>query len=284
MAAALSDTQVNEYFQRIAYTGGREPNLENLNAIIFKHITKIPFENLDVLCLPGHQSVSIDLNEMHTHLVSNERGSYCFVLNTYFMALLKYLGYSVLPVSGRVRLSAPTRDIIPARTHIFLLVTICEYRYIVDLGVGGASLSIALPFDPTGLEYTTPHEKHRVMSSIDTDGRELFFHQVYYNDWIDICDFTTERMNPIDITIGNWYTSAHPTSHFKNRLVVSIFGPPGTRKAILNHEFSIRDTVSGAVQNRTITTVDELFSILQEHFGIKIQSRTPLLCTALYWD
>ena len=75
-------------------------------------------------------------------------------------------------------------------------------------------------------------------------------------------------MPPIDRELANWFTSAHPQSHFKSRLVVARALPDGKRLTVLNHEFSIRQR-NGEVEKRHIASAAELLEVLREYFGLQ---------------
>ena len=43
------EIDIDAYFERIGYSGSREPTAETLHALHLAHVTIIPFENLDIL-------------------------------------------------------------------------------------------------------------------------------------------------------------------------------------------------------------------------------------------
>jgi N-hydroxyarylamine O-acetyltransferase len=264
---------LDAYFERIGYRGDRAPTLETLNALCLAHVLAIPFENLDVLLDRG---VSLDPDAVFRKLVLGGRGGYCFEQNTLFLRVLEALGFEVRPLSARVRVGRP-RDYTPARSHVFLRVELDGESWLADVGVGGLSPTCALRLD-TADEQPTPHEPRRIVRE---DGR--LFHQARLgvDDWRDICEFTLEEMPPIDREVANWYTSAHPQSHFKNRLTVARALPDGGRVSILNRELTLRR--GGDVVTRTIASPPELLALLAEHFGLRFPAGTEFTCPALDW-
>ena len=99
------------------------------------------------------------------------------------------------------------------------------------------------------------------------EGARLF-HQVRFGaDWHDVCEFTLEEMPVIDRELANWYTSAHPESHFKNRLIVARSAAEGRRLTILNDEFSVRDR-HGVATTRPLRSASELLEVLETEFGL----------------
>ncbi|PTX98992.1 arylamine N-acetyltransferase [Opitutus sp. ER46] len=255
---------LDAYFARVGYAGPRAPTLAVLHALTFAHATSIPFENLDVLLDRG-----IDLTPatVERKLVHAGRGGYCFEQNGLLLEVLQALGFAVRPLSARVRWQRP-REFTPPRTHLFLRVEIDGTSWLTDVGVGGLSLTSAIPLDDSGRELPTRHEPRRIVR----EGGRLF-HQIRIgSDWQDVCEFTLEEMPPIDREIANWFTSRHPESHMRARLGVALATPSG-RLSILNHEFTRRPT-GGAPETRLIRDGAELLAMLEEYFGLSFPAGT----------
>ncbi|MDX2086968.1 MAG: arylamine N-acetyltransferase [Kofleriaceae bacterium] len=250
---------LDAYFARIGYTGARAPTLDVLHALSAAHVTAIPFENIDVVL---GRPIDLDLPALEQKLVHARRGGYCFEQNTLFLAVLEQLGFRVRPLSARVRYQRP-RDFTPARTHLFVRVELDE-SYLADVGVGGMSLTSALRL-ASHEEQPTPHEPRRLLRE-----NGLIYHQVRLGDaWHDVNEFTLEEMPPIDRIVANWYTSTHPQSHFKHRLLVARAAPDGGRITIADRELSLRAR-DGSATKRTLANHDELVSVLREHFHIAV--------------
>jgi N-hydroxyarylamine O-acetyltransferase len=264
---------LDAYLRRTGFAGDRAPTLENLHALCAAHAQSIPFENLDILLGRG---VDLDPDAVDRKLVFGGRGGYCFEQNTLLLRALTALGYDARPLSARVRVGR-SRDSTPARTHVFVRVELGGESWLADVGVGGLSLTCALRLFAEG-EQPTPHEPRRVVRE---DGR--YFHQVRLGDaWSDVCEFTLEEMPPIDRELGNWYTSAHPASTFKSRLVVARALPGGGRLSILNRELAIRRRGQPA-ESHVIESPAALLPLLAEHFGLHFPARTEFVCPALDW-
>lgn len=252
---------LDAYFERIGYRGGREPTLAVLNAITRAHTRAIPFENLDVLL---GRPIDLRPDALFDKLVIRRRGGYCFEQNGLLLAVLERLGFSVVPLSARVRIDRP-RDFTPPRTHVFLRVELDGESHLTDVGVGALSLTGALRLHHDGAQHT-PHEPRRIVR----EGTR-WFHQVGYGDaWHDVCEFTLEEMPFIDRVLGNWFTSAHPESHFKNRLIVARAADDGVRVTLLNDELKVRDR-SGQAHVTPIRSHDHLLEVLAEQFGLHVE-------------
>jgi N-hydroxyarylamine O-acetyltransferase len=254
---------LDAYFARIAYRGPHEPTLPVLHGLTAAHVRTIPFENLDVLL---GRPIDLDIGAVFQKLVHDHRGGYCFEQNGLFLHVLGELGFDVTPISARVRLHRP-RDFTPPRTHIFIRVEIEGESWLTDVGVGGLSLTSAIRLG-TDAEQLTPHEPRRIVRE-----GERFFHQARFGDeWHDVCEFTLEEMPMIDRELGNWYTSAHPQSHFKSRLMIARATTVG-RVALLNREFTVRGG-DGRATTRNLASPDELLEIMATHFGLHFPAGT----------
>jgi N-hydroxyarylamine O-acetyltransferase len=261
---------MDAYFQRIGYTGRTEPTLDMLDALSAAHVSRIPFENLDMVLGRG---VDLSDDAVFDKLITRRRGGYCFEQNALFMRVLRTLGYDVTPISARVRIGR-TREETPARTHMFLRVCIAGMSYLADVGVGGLSLTSALRLEPD-LEQTTPHERRRLLHH---DG--LWFHQALLGEtWSDVCEFTLETMPEIDRVVANWYTSSHPASHFRQRVLVARALPQGGRLTLLNRELTRRQPGSAVVTTRLDRA--ELLSVLAREFGLELPPGSVLDCEGL---
>lgn len=263
---------LDAYFARIGYGGPTAPTLETLNRIVERHVQTIPFENLDILL---GRSIDIAPEAIQRKLVTGRRGGYCFEQNGLLLLVLEAIGYDARPLSARVRYQRP-RDFTPPRTHVFVRVQIEGTSWLADVGIGGFSLTSAIRLE-TPDEQVTPHEPRRIVREA-----ERLFHQVKVgSEWHDLCEFTLEEMPFIDRELGNWYTSAHPQSHFKSRLMVARAAANGGRKTLLNREFTVR--CQGRVDTRLIDTRDELLAVLKSEFDLPFPDGTEFTCPALDW-
>ena len=265
---------LDAYFTRIGYAGPRAPDLAVLHAITAHHAMAIPFENLDVLL---GRPISLEPAALLRKLVHSGRGGYCFEQNGLLLHVLGELGFTVAPLSARVRWQRP-RDFTPPRTHLFIRVELDGQSWLTDVGMGSVSLTSAIPLDLSGAELVTPHEPRRLVRE---DGR--CFHQVRFGaEWLDVCEFTLEQMPPIDRELANWYTSAHPQSHFRNRLIAARAAPEGVRRSLLNREFTVRRGTE-ILEQRQLATPAELLAVLAEHFGLAFPADTRFGSPGSVW-
>ena len=278
------DLDLDAYFARIGHAGDRAPTLATLRALVLAHVQAIPFENLDVLLGRG---IDLELAAIERKLVHARRGGYCFEQNTLLLAVLQALGYDATPLSARVRVQRP-RDFTPPRTHVFVLVGLDGERWLCDVGVGALSPTAPLRLD-VETPQATPHEprrliRHGAWASGDRRSPDArVFHQVQLaGEWQDVCEFTLEPMPPIDREVANWFTSAHPQSHFRNRLMAARATATG-RVTLLNRELTHRGP-DGIGDTRILRDQDELLHVLAAEFGLRFPAGTRFPCPWIDWS
>lgn len=256
---------LDRYLSRIGIKGPIRSDADGLHALTRAHTETIPFENLDVL----HQRpISLDPEALFRKLVLEQRGGYCFEQNGLFLAVLRMAGLEAHPLGGRVRLRTPDRAEMPARTHLFIAVRIGGEMWLTDVGFGGLSLTRALRWEE-GWEQETPHDRRRIMR----DGRR-WFHQVWRDDaWVDVYEFDGEPMFEADRRVAHWYTSAHPDSSFRKRLIVARALPDGGRIALLGNELRCRRPDGRLVTS--VTAPENLREVLLERFGLSWPADGP---------
>ena len=128
-----------------------------------------------------------------------------------------------------------------------------------------------------------PHEPRRLIragawTSGDRRAPDArIFHQVQLGgEWQDVCEFTLEEMPPIDREVASWFTSAHPQSHFRNRLVAARATAEG-RVTLLNRELTHR-RIDGAATVRLLRDEDDLLAVLASEFGLHFAPGTRFPC------
>lgn len=250
------------YLRRLDYSGSTAPTRATLDALCFAHVRTVPFENLDVLL-----GRPIDLSEdALERKILGGRGGYCFELNGLFSRLLRELGFECELLSARVRVNHP-REVTPPRTHCFVRVVIDSVPLLADVGVGSSSLTSSLILE-TEAEQPTPHDTRRLVR----EGQRLF-HQVRLGDaWTDVWESTLEPMPLIDREVANWYTSTHPRSHFRDKLMAARALEAGGRIGLRDRQLTIR--TASAVETRTIGDPDELLEVLASEFSLQLPAGT----------
>ncbi len=155
----IQTMQLETYLQRIEYHGAREPTLAVLNALQEAHLNTIPYENLDIHL---GRKLPLGLAQAYQKIVLEQRGGWCFEMNTLFAWVLREIGFEVQCLSsGVLRPNGQTPD----GDHMILLVKLEEGTYLADVGFGDGAIE-ALPLQEgtyqTGfleyrMGYSQPH-------------------------------------------------------------------------------------------------------------------------------
>ncbi len=248
---------LNAYFARIGYSGVRESSHSVLSSLHKLHPSTIPFENLDPLL---SRPVHIDLASIEAKLVRGRRGGYCYEHNNLFYRALTALGFIATPLAARVVLRWNEGDPRPALTHRLTLVELPEGAFIADVGFGGQSPTAPLKLEH-GLEQSTLHGTYRILQSRET--YELQWKSE--GNWSGMYRFTLEPQDTTDFEMSNWFTSAFPSSRFRENLLVSKVDGI-SRLNLINTRFTIRHGESA--EERTVTEPEGLARILNDRFGI----------------
>jgi N-hydroxyarylamine O-acetyltransferase len=250
---------LDAYLERVGYRGPRDASIDTLHALHLAHATSIPFENLDILL---GRSIRLDLESLQRKLIAERRGGYCFEQNLLLAAGLETLGFDVTLLSARVRYGA---TVVRPRTHMLLLVTVADSRWIADVGFGGEGLlkPVRLAIDAESCQF---HWRYRLVE----EGRHYVLQSRRPDGWMDMYAFTLEPHERVDYEVSNHYTSTHPTSPFRTMPIVQ--RPSPEARYILRDRELTTDT-GAQVTARTVSD-EELLDVLRETFGIDLADGT----------
>ena len=204
------------YFDRINYDGPAAPNLEVLQALMTAHTGSIPFENLDPLM--GVPVDDLSPQALTDKLVSRRRGGYCYEQNGLLGYALAEIGFRVRRLAGRVVWMQPPDTPLGAQTHTVLAVTFpgSQGSFLVDVGFGGQTLTSPIRLQ-TGNAQQTTHEPYR----LNDRGDGLVLQALIRDEWQPLYVFGTHTVSQVDLTVGSWYVSTHPSSIFVTGLTVA---------------------------------------------------------------
>lgn len=207
---------LNGYFERIGYRGPAEPNLDVLRDLVTAHTQNIPFENLDPLL--GVPVADLSPEALSDKLVRRRRGGYCYEQNGLMGYVLRELGFRVRRLAGRVIWMAPPGAPPPAQTHTVLAVTFpgSQGPYLVDVGFGGQTPTSPLRLETGSVQQTT-HEPYRLEDRRDG----LVLQAQLRGEWASLYEFSTRTAPDIDLKVGSWFVSTHPSSHFVTGLMAA---------------------------------------------------------------
>lgn len=245
------------YLRRIGFDGEVRPDLATLRSLHQAHASTIPFENLDVqMGLP----IRLDLASLQDKLVRRRRGGYCFEQNSLFLAVLRRVGFEVIPCEARVRLGATS--LLP-RTHMLLLVRLEGLRWLADVGFGGEGLLHPVPLD--GQAHVQFLSTLRVTEAAGAEG-VCVLQSLRNGAWEDLYAFRPEERFPVDFEMANHYTSTHPESRFVATLTAQLAGTE-VRRILRNRAYA--EIRGEAVEGRELAP-EEVIPTLRDVFGIDV--------------
>lgn len=254
----LAAFDLDAYCARLGYTGGREPTLQTLREIQWRHVNTIPFENL--ASLTG-EPVPLDLPALQAKMVDSRRGGYCFEHNILFAAALERLGFAVTGLAARVLWKAPT-DRIGARTHMLLKIELPDGAYLADTGFGGATLPEPIAF-VIGRAQATRMESFRLVPQPEGCQLEVQLPE----GWQPMYSFDGQPQQFVDYQVANWFVSTHPASRFRQVLLVAR-PAGGCRQTLFNGDYR-QHGPGTAGERRQVGSVSELRQLLDTVFGIE---------------
>lgn len=259
---------LDAYFRRIGYPGDRRPTLTLLRELHRLQPATIAFENLSPLL---GQPVPIDAPSLHKKMVTDGRGGYCYEQNLLLGSVLDALGFTFRHLTGWPRWQVAPGRLLP-RTHLLLLVTIDGEEWIADVGFGGNTLTAPLRLNERG-EQQTPHEPARL---IERDGF-LTIQPKIKNEWHDLVAFDLERQNFAELEMGNWFTSTHPRSRFRNELFLAR-SDTGVRYGLLDNVLTTHK-LNGATERRTLANAAEIRDSITDVFRVRLPNDPQLNAT-----
>jgi N-hydroxyarylamine O-acetyltransferase len=257
-----------EYSARIGYSGSARPDLATLTGLHRAHIRAIPFENLDIQM---GRSVKLDPDALQAKMVRSRRGGYCFEHNTLFMLALQSIGFALETREARVRQN--TGGEMRPRTHMVLTMP-CEGReWLADVGFGGDGL-----LEPIALDGGSTQQAGVVYRVATEDAAQVLQRHIS-GDWEDLYAVMPHPVHPIDLEVGNWFTSTYRRSPFVLNLTVQRI-VDDTRHTLRNLTYSV--TRGAVVQVQEITR-GEVVPLLRDTFGLDVSEDATFLALDSKW-
>jgi N-hydroxyarylamine O-acetyltransferase len=257
--------KLQQYIDRIGYSGSLEPNLETLIELHRAHLQTIPYENLEI---HFGRKLELKLERIFERLVLERRGGWCYEMNGLFAWALREIGFDVRLVSTQVnRIDGSST---PPGDHVALIVKFdsgLKKTWLVDVGWGNGFLD-PLPLEP-GM-YTQGFLEYR----LESNGDAWRFHNQQFSP--DGFSFTLEphHLEPQhqqhkleEFQERCTWLQSSPESGFVRVTVCQRFTPEGIntlRGAVL-----IRLTASGELKH-TISSVEEYEQVLRQDFMLEV--------------
>jgi arylamine N-acetyltransferase len=253
---------LNRYFERVGYRGAADPTFDVLHELVTAHTQTIPFENLDpLLGVPVDDLGPVALADK---LVHRRRGGYCYEHNGLMGHVLEAVGFGVRRFKARVVWTMQPGAPLPSQTHTLLAVSLPEapQLLLVDVGFGGQTPTSPLRLETGSVQQTT-HEPYRLQ---DRRGG-LVLEALIRDAWQSLYEFSTRAAPPIDLKVGSWYVSTHPSSHFVNNLMTSLVTADGRCNLSDRHLSIHRD---GKTEKIVLPDAAAVVDTLIDRFGINV--------------
>lgn len=250
--------KLDAYLDRIGFTGPRSADEATLADVVRCHATAISFENLAVL---ASGPPDLEVAAIEAKLVERRRGGYCYEQNTLLAAALSDLGFTVLPLSARVRYGVPA-NVLTARTHMVLCAHLADRRMLVDVGFGSLTPTAPLDIDSTASQPTA-HEVFRCVPCADG----YLLQACVGGESRDIYSFDFTPQHPVDFVQQNWFVATRPNALFANNVVAARPVENG-RYTLFNRTLAFR-TPQGAVRRESLDSFGSFRATLESTFGIQ---------------
>jgi N-hydroxyarylamine O-acetyltransferase len=126
----IDQFQISEYLLRIGIIENISPDIQNLKKLHKFHLLHVPFENLDIFM---KEEISLNAENLYRKIVIDQRGGFCYELNTIFYYLLRAVGYKGYIISARVYSDGKPG---PEFDHMALIVEAGGKQWLCDVGFG----------------------------------------------------------------------------------------------------------------------------------------------------
>jgi len=258
----MSDTAIDfeAYKRRIEFDGQITPTLSTLTRLVERHSATIAFENIEVL---AGRIPRLDHAWLQQKLVQRRRGGYCFEQNGFFLAALQQAGFVARGLEARVRAGVPA-DVVTARTHMALRVTLEGEDYLADVGFGGFAPTAPLKL----LERGVQRDAVGTYRFVDA-GSDLLLQCQTHEGWIDCYRIGPSEPYPIDYEMGNWFVATHPKAMLRQNLLVARSTQAG-RLTLFNNKLSLRKGTTAGPEDTTLAARAEFADALADGFGLQV--------------
>ena len=244
---------MEQYLNRIGYTGDRTPCVENLSRLVRCHLETVPFENLD--CLHNPTVFSLKIEDLLDKVVTRRRGGVCCELNTLFNHLLTCLGYEAYSIMVRITMQPGPRPI----SHQCVIVVLDGKKYYCDVGFGGPG--------PKGLVCLDTEEVQHVFGedyAARWDGVVCIISKLMDGQWKPLLQLIDVPGNEMDFTVILTYCCGHPGAHFVNQRSINLCHPGGFSAIMNNTYYGLRNGEKFAIE----VSDEELPELLRKEFGL----------------
>jgi N-hydroxyarylamine O-acetyltransferase len=247
--------RLNNYFERIGWSGATTPTLDTLGALLRAHNHNVPFENLDVQL---GNTLTTKVEDAYEKIVNAGRGGWCYEQNGLFGWALSQIGFDVRRIAASVMRAhrGPTSH----ANHLTLLVSVPhdDARWLVDAGFGGSLLQ------PIPLQEGTHYHDPFTIGLRQHDENSWQFWERIGEDEFSF-DFEDVPADERAMSVRCQYLQTSPESSFVQNLVCQL-RRPDSHIVLRGRVFS---TVSSeGKRKRVLDSADELVATLSDEFGL----------------
>jgi N-hydroxyarylamine O-acetyltransferase len=254
---------VDAYLGRVGIKSTIPLTADGLESLHRAQAYTIPFENFDIIS--GHE-ILLDPESLFNKMVVHQRGGYCFELNGLFLEVLQSLGFQCRPLLARAHI----RGTPGSQTHQLTQVVINDQAWIADVGFGHNGLRAPIPFE-IGTIHKQDGFRYRL---VNADPWGTMLQLLQGDDWINLYSLDATHVCPVDIVMGNHFSSTHPSSFFTTSRMAAIPKPNGMT-TLLNYK--LKDIEDNNKTETTIQAGQPYLDMLYNSFGITIPSTQKFL-------
>ncbi|HEU0311119.1 MAG TPA: arylamine N-acetyltransferase, partial [Sphingomicrobium sp.] len=209
------------------------------------------------------RGIDISPAAVDAKLIDRRRGGYCYEQNGLFARVLGAIGFEAEGMAAGVRwMFEPGTPQTPL-THRVIRVTIDGVPWLADVGFGSCVPTAPLRMDIADPQ-PTPHETFRIVPM----GPQKLVQAQVEDRWQPVYSIAADPWLDSHYELANWYSSTHPASHFRHRLIVTRTTPEA-RHILAEGRLTIRRP-DGTSEQRYLDA-DGIMEALAENFLLPVE-------------
>lgn len=265
----------------------QEDALGTLRKMQLWQLAAVPFGSLG-LHYSVHHTVSLDTDVLFHKLVDRRMGGYCMENNTFFATVLRSLGYRLYSTGARVSCAVDQQSKDPENyggwSHMLLMVTIDNQKYVVDVGFGTSGPTQPMLLAESQIFTTVPTMEgqlvHRPIAPVTDRSQRMWVYEVRNSSespWVAQYCFSELEFLPQDFNIMNYYISHSRESWFTQKIVLAKFLlSEDQKRAVGNVSLAIdvvRQRLNGQSETlMTCRTEEDRVKALEMYFQVDLRA------------
>ncbi|QGH36616.1 acetyltransferase [Gracilibacillus salitolerans] len=244
---------ITSYLERIQVSKTPQVSQSYLEMLQYQQVTRVPFENLDVL---RNIPLSLDDTNIYEKIVIRKRGGLCYELNGLFNSFLKQIGFDTHLIAGTIYRGDQWGE---SDTHAAILVTIHDERYLIDVGFGGNSPRKPIPL--TGQQISDVDGFYRVRACPEVED-SFVLEKKERSKWLMLYRFNTKKWSLDNFTFACDQAQYSPQSPFNKGYFLMKVLESG-RKTLFDHSLTLVEGFNKTKENITPNRIDQ---VVQQFF------------------